>query len=108
MKRRDFLKVGSLFSASAYFAIGPIGKMADLPLEAISRGKMYRGTRSGEIYTSDDGGKNWGLHTNFGPTCPIVNVYTSKNGQVYADVAFKPHHFKLALAQNGTAWMTLI
>ena len=106
MKRRDFLKVGSLFSISAYFAMGPIGKMTDLPLEAVAHGKIYRGTRGGEIHTSDDGGKTWGLHTGFGPACPIVNVYTGKNGQVYADVGFKAHPFKLVLSQDSKKWLT--
>ncbi len=106
MKRREFLKVVSLFSVSAYIASGPLGKVADLPLEAISGGKIYRGTLGGEIHTSGDGGKTWQLHTSFGPACPIVNIYTAKNGQVHADVAFKPNTFHLVLAQDATKWLT--
>ena len=107
MKRRDFLKVASLFSVSAYIAIGPLGKMAARPLEAISGAKIFRGTRGGEIHTSGDGGKTWELHTSFGPACPIANIYTSPNGQVYADVAFKPHSFHLLLASDGKKWLTM-
>lgn len=107
MQRRDFLKVASLFSVSAYVVGGPFGQLSDLPLEATAGEKMYRGTRSGEILTSSDAGKTWQLHTNFGPACPIVNIYTAKNGQVYADATFKARPFHLMLSQDGDKWLTM-
>ena len=106
MNRRDFLKVSGLLSVSAWFAMGPLGKIADLPLEPVANKTIYRGTRSGEIHLSADGGKTWALHTSFGPDCPILNIFTGSNGQVYADVGFKLHHFSLILSQNQKNWLT--
>ena len=106
MNRREFLKLGGLMSILACVAVSPIGMIATLPVETAVSGKIYRGTRDGNIHVSENGGKSWQLHSGFGPDCSILDIFTGLDGQLYAHVGFKQYTFHLALAKNKKTWLT--
>lgn len=108
MNRRDFLKVGGLLSAALLLQISPLGKMTSMPIQAQAGGKLYRATSDGRILISSDAGKNWQLHSNFGSMIDILGLTVDLQGQLFAQLGFKGHHFGLALAQDGTnTWRTV-
>ncbi|MBL8061493.1 MAG: hypothetical protein JNK32_00620 [Anaerolineales bacterium] len=107
MNRRDFLKVGGLLSAALLLQLSPLGQTAYLPVEAQTGGKLYRGTSDGRVLISSDAGKSWQLHSNFGSMIDILGLTVDLQGQLFAQLGFKGHHFELVLAQNGTnTWRT--
>jgi hypothetical protein len=107
MVRRDFLKLSGLLSAVVFIQFNPLGKAVSLPVEVESQSKLYRGTPDGQLYISANAGRNWQLHTNFGPAFSIVGLRASLRGQVHAQLGFEGHSFELALAQNGKTWRTV-
>lgn len=86
MKRRDFLKLGSVVSALSYASVAPLGKMLSMPIETAAQGIIYRGTASGKIYTSKNGGKTWQLHTNLGKGYAVLDIFTARDGHLYTQV----------------------
>ena len=107
MNRRDFLKLGGLFSTALFVQFNLLGKLAVHPLEVESHGNLYRGTSDGKILISADLGETWQLHTNFGPEFSILRLATDLLGQVHAQLEFAGHPFELALAANSKMWKTM-
>lgn len=108
MVRRDFLKFTGLLSAALFLQIHPLRKAVSLPVEVESQGKLYRGTYDGKIYVSENAGKSWQLHTNFGSAVSILGLRTANlQRQVHAHLGFGGHRFELELAQKGQYWKTV-
>ena len=108
MYRRDFLKVAGMAAASLVFRPGLTHRLAQqIPVETAIAGRLYRGTLDGKIYTSDDGGASWQLHTNLGPKYSVLRFYAGSTGLVHTQVGFSSYSFDLALLKNGKAWMTV-
>ena len=105
MNRRDFLKLSSMVSAVGVLSAGPIGNVANLPVETAAAGKIYKGTRDGKVFISTNGGKTWKLHSNFGKTLPVLDLFTrSKN--LYVHIGYKRSSFHLILGKDGKTWMS--
>jgi hypothetical protein len=68
---------------------------------------MYRGTSRGEIYTSQDRGLTWSLHTRLGEHYAITSMNSRSNGRVFADVDYQGRSFQLALGKSGKFWGTV-
>lgn len=107
MNRRDFLKLGGLFSTALFVQFNPLGKIASRSVETQAGGKLYRGITDGKILVSTDAGKNWQLHTNFGAEFSIGSLATDLWGQVHTQLEFAGHPFDLVLAQDGNNWRTV-
>ena len=104
MKRRDFLKLGSVVSALSYASIAPLGNMLNMPIETAAHGMIYRGTAAGKIFVSKNGGKTWQLHTNLGKGYSILDIFTAHDGQLYTHVGYKHHNFFLVQTTDAKAW----
>lgn len=104
MKRRDFLKLGSVVSALSYASVAPLGKMLSMPIETAAQGIIYRGTATGKIYTSKNGGKTWQLHTNLGKAYSVLDIFTARDGHLYTQVGFKQHNFFLVQTADRKYW----
>ena len=107
MLRREFLKLSGLLSAALLVQVNPSGTRIPSPVEVESQGKLYRGTPDGKIYISENAGRNWQLHTNFGSQYDISSLSSSRPGQVYARLAFAGHFFEIVLGQNNKIWRTV-
>ena len=108
MNRRDFLKVGGLLSAALLLQSSPFGMIGSHVVEAQAGGNLYRGTNDGKIMISRNAGKNWQLHTNFGPSIAVLDLAVDMQEQLFAQLGFKGHHFEVALAQDGmNTWRTI-
>jgi len=106
MNRRNFLKVSGLSYGLLLLLVSPkAGKLMDLRTQADAAGKLYRGTLDGKIYKSEDQGRSWDLHTNFGDQYAILGFSTKRNGQIVAHLAYQFRDFDLLLAQNEKFWM---
>ena len=66
----------------------------DLRTQADAAGKLYRGTLDGKIYKSEDQGRSWDLHTNFGDQYAILGFSTKRNGQIVAHLAYQFRRFR--------------
>jgi hypothetical protein len=106
INRRDFLKLSSMVSAVGVLSAGPIGNVANLPVEAAASGKIYKGTRDGKVFVSPNGGKTWKLHSSFGKTLPVLDLFT-RNKQLYAHLGYKHASFHLSLAKDGKTWLSM-
>ena len=107
MDRRDFLKLGGLFSAALFAQFNPLGSFTIQPVEVQSHGKLYRGTIDGKILLSTNAGKTWQIHTNFGTGCTITHLFLDRLENVRARLKFTGYPFELALTQDGKAWKTV-
>ncbi len=108
MIRRDFLKLAGM--TAALLAVNP-GLYHGLAqghgtVEAAIDGRLYRGTLDGKIFTSDDGGVTWQLHTDLGSDYSILRFFEGSGGQVHTRVGFQMYTFDLSLLKNGKAWRT--
>jgi hypothetical protein len=106
MNRRDFLKLGGLFSTALLVQFNPLGKIASLPSEARAGGRLYRGTQDGRIFVSENAGKSWQLHTNFGLEFSVLGMTADVRDNIHALLEFSGHGFQLALSPNGKVWRT--
>src|SRR5512138_2343726 len=104
MYRRDFLKLGGLFSVTLLMKFNPLGKGLYLPAEVSSQGMSYRGASAGRVYVSSNAGKNWQLHTNFGAAYSVLGLTADHSGQIHAQLDFGGRSFELALTLDGKAW----
>jgi hypothetical protein len=104
MNRRDFLKMG-LASASLLFIPIPFKSFPKIPVQAAAQGKMFRGTSSGDVHVSEDGGKTWKLHTRFGHEFPILDMVSDRKDQLSLQLGYQSHSFRLALSKNGKNWL---
>jgi hypothetical protein len=105
MKRRDFIKSSARMLAVASMFAGPASYLSVLPAKAAAPRKLYRGTQTGSIQVSEDGGKSWQLHTNLGPDYSILSIFTARDGRLYAHTGFKQMSFHLVLSKNEKSWM---
>ena len=104
MNRRDFLKVGGMFSAGLIFLSNPLKGFVNGPAEYSAGGKTFRGTASGEVYVSEDAGRTWRLHTRLGPEYSISSIFSGRDGQIYLIASYKGHSFHLSLAPDEKYW----
>lgn len=107
MDRRDFLKLGSLFSLSMLMPLNTLSRQLGMPVEAQAHGLSYRGTRDGDVYVSKDAGLTWQLHTRFGSGFSIVDLKAGAREQLLARIEYVGHDFGLSLAPNSHTWMTM-
>jgi hypothetical protein len=105
MDRRDFLKFTGLASSSLFLVSSPLKTALRFPVQVAVGNKMYRGTAEGQVHVSDDQGKTWKLHTNFGPDCPILDIFADRHGQVALQAGYKVNSFRLFLSKNGKDWL---
>jgi hypothetical protein len=106
MYRRDFLKLGGLFSAAVFIPFDSLAKSAYVLVEVEAQGKFFRGTSDGKILFSVDAGKTWQLHTNFGPHVSIQDLWVNFWGQLQAKFVLAGHNFELVLVHTGNGWKT--
>jgi hypothetical protein len=106
MERRDFLKLGGLFSAAVLTRLPSLAQAIAAPVEVEANGKLFRATPEGKIYVSRDGGQNWQLHTNFGAHVSVLDLRTNFWGQLQTQLGTAGHSFELVLAQTGKGWKT--
>jgi hypothetical protein len=106
MYRRDFLKLGGLFSAAVMIRFNSLAKAVSFPVEVEAQGKLFRGTSDGKIYISADAGKSWQLQTNFGADVAILDLRTNFWGQLQTQLETAGYNFELVLAQTGKGWKT--
>jgi len=106
MNRRDFLKLGGLASAALLVQFNPLGKMASLPVEVGAGGRLYRGANDGRVYISENAGRTWQMHTDFGPEFSILDMTADVRENVHAQLGFGGHSFQLILSPNGRVWRT--
>ena len=67
--------------------------------------RLYKGTSDGRVLISDDGGRTWRQHTNFGPQF-TVQVSSSTRG-VYSILSFQGKVIYLKLGTDGKRWYTV-
>jgi hypothetical protein len=109
MNRRDFLKLGGLFSTALFLQFNLPGSIAIQVVEVESQGNLYHGTSDGKILISANEGKTWQLHTNFGSQCAVTKLSTDAQERVVALIEYLGFDFKLALSNhNGNSvWRTV-
>ena len=107
MQRREFLKLVGAGLGSTLLLTGLSHQLAALPVEAKSRGKLFRGYRNdGDIFVSDDDGVTWQLHARLGSEYSIEDLFVDTSDQMYARVGFMQYHFQLFLSEDGKQWKT--
>ncbi|HXV99990.1 MAG TPA: hypothetical protein VEC93_16345 [Anaerolineae bacterium] len=100
MNRRDFVKNIAALSLASWLTV----TLPTIP-QAQAAGKMFRGSAEGRIFESTNGGLSWRPVANFGPTCPIVNVF--QNGpHLYAQVGCQNHTFFIT-SPDARSWRVL-
>src|SRR5688572_13757436 len=114
--RRNFLKVSGL-TAGALAAL-QLPKWMSAALDHghgvqrvpergfIKEGKLYRGAEAGSIFTSEDSGQTWQLHSHFGPGYSIRDIFTGADGRLYLQASFQEHTFDLVLSKNEKDWLS--
>ncbi len=107
MNRRDFLKLSGVASLALIAKLAPsAGKIPVFQPEGTVSGKLYRGVSGGKIYISEDQGKSWKLHTNFGDEVSILG-FSERPGGLVAHLSYQSSPFDIRLAKNGKLWMTV-
>ena len=106
MLRRDFLKLSGFFSAALLAGLAPAANIAALPVEAELAGKLYRGTRDGLIYVSEDDGRSWSLHTRFGSHLSVGHVYVDLRGRLAVMLICEGYDFRVTLSPDSRTWRT--
>ncbi len=104
--RRDFLKISGLFSAAVIAGAGSALELKAKSVETELQGKFYRGTSDGKILVSDDAGKSWTLHTQFGSHLSVSHLYVDFRKRLVAVLDCQGYDFKLAMQRNSRAWRT--
>jgi hypothetical protein len=100
MNRRDFVKNIATLSLGSCLTVN----LPTIP-QAQAAGKMFKGSAEGQIFESTNGGQTWRPIANFGPACPIVNVF--QNGpQLYAEVGCQNHTFFIT-STDARSWRAL-
>jgi hypothetical protein len=107
MNRREFLQSGGKMLAFTFIFASPANYLTQLPTEAVAAPrKTYRGTRSGNIEVSSDGGKSWHVHSKFGQGFFATAFFKGHDGRVHAQASFKQHGFNLVLSKDEKAWLS--
>ena len=108
MQRRDFLKLSGVAFVSTLLLTELSRQVTALPVEAVSRGRHFRGYRNnGDILVSEDAGETWQLHTRLGSEYSIEDLFVDSDDQMHAQVGFLHYQFQLFLSEDGTQWKTL-
>jgi len=106
MNRREFLKVSGITTGLLLLLVSPkAGKLMNARSQGEAAGKLYRGTLDGKIYKSEDMGRSWDLHTNFGDQYAILGFSAKRDGQIVAHLSYQFRDFELLLAKNEKSWM---
>ncbi len=105
MNRRDFLKVSGTAALLLSFPIWKFTEYFILPVEAEFNGRVFRGTRDGEIHISEDQKQTWKKQVGFGPQYSVTRMFTDINGRLTIQMEFQNRHFDLTLSEDGTAWL---
>ncbi len=105
--RRDFLKLSGLFSAAVLAGAGTALEMKARSVEVELRGKYYRGTSDGKIFVSEDAGKTWVLHTQFGSHLSVSHLYVDFRQRLVAVLDCQGYDFKLRMASDLRSWRTM-
>lgn len=99
MNRRKFLTgIAELSVAGLVTTLWPAY------FEAKADGRILKGTAEGQIFESVDGGQSWQLIANFGPDCPILEVFQDY-GQFYVRIGCQEYSF-LVQSLDGRNWWT--
>jgi hypothetical protein len=107
MERREFLKLAGAGLGSTLLLTGLSRQLAELPVQAKSRGKAFRGYRNdGDIFVSEDDGETWELHTRLGSQYSIDDLFVDTADQMHARIGFMQFHFQLFLSEDGKQWVT--
>jgi photosystem II stability/assembly factor-like uncharacterized protein len=114
INRRNFLKVSGL--AAGALAVLRLPKWfsptldhgaQNAPQKEVSKsGRLYRGGETGSIFTSQDQGQTWQLHSHFGPGYSIQDIFIGADGRLYLQAGFQGYTFNLVLAKNEHAWLS--
>ena len=107
MYRRDFLKLSGLLSAAVLLPFNSLTKAVSTPDNVEVHGRLFRATSDGKIFFSEDAGKTWQMHTNFGSDFSVVHLGLNFWGQLEAQLGFAGRSFEVALGRNGKAWKTV-
>ena len=107
MVRRDFLKLGGIFSAVVAATAVPALAVAARPVEAELNGRTYRGTSDGKIYVSEDAGQSWTLHSQFGTQLSVRQLYVDFRQRLAAVLDCEGYDFRIALAPDARTWHTV-
>jgi hypothetical protein len=105
MNRRDFLKVGGLFSTALVLQFNSPGK-AIIPVEVQAGSKHYRTARDGRVFISENAGKTWQMHTDFGSEFTVLDMTADAYENIHALFEFSGYTFQLILSPNDKAWRT--
>jgi hypothetical protein len=106
MNRRDFLKLGAIFSAAILVQTSPLATVFAQSVEVQAGNKIYRGTGDGKIFVSQDERQTWQLHTNFGALFSVLSLQKNFAGQVQVKLGFGEHDVNLTLSENNVEWKT--
>ncbi len=108
MNRREFLiRLSQVAVGGVVTALFPFETQAKAYAASPAAGKqprMFKGTYTGKILESLDGGKSWRISTDFGSQYAILDVY-QKEAQVLAEVTYQGRSFALKSA-DGYSWYT--
>ena len=105
--RRDFLKISGLFSAAMLVGVGSVAEIAGRSVETEFNRLFYRGTSDGKIFVSEDAGKTWKLHTQFGTHLSVSDLYVDFRRRMVADLKCQGYDFKLVLSSDLRTWRTM-
>ena len=103
MNRRHFLSQ-MIAAAGAWLAAGFVPGRASARAVPDALGRLYRGTRLGEILESVDGGASWRTVARFGAELPVRRVFA--RDQLYAELEFGGRRFTLK-STDARAWYTV-
>jgi hypothetical protein len=102
MDRRDFLKgtVGLSVAGVAAWLMQPgleHGVLAaeppsDFAVQGRALGRLFQGTRDGQVFESVDDGKSWNRIVRFGQQCEIVAI-RDVQGKVHTEIRVQGHRF---------------
>ncbi len=108
MNRREFLiRLSQVAAGGVVTALFPFETQAKAYAASPAAGKqlrMFKGTYTGKILESLDGGKSWRICTDLGSQYTIHKVYQEET-QILAEVAYQGRPFALK-STDGYTWYT--
>ena len=107
MKRRAFLKLTAMASATIFLNLAGLSQSASMSQQVQSDDILYMGNSNGEILFSRDSGETWLDHTRLPAGTSIMSINIDPSGRVYAHLGYSGHSFTIKLAEDGRNWMTV-
>jgi hypothetical protein len=108
MNRREFLiRLSQVAVGGIVTALLPFEAQAKTHAASPAAGKqprLFKGTHTGKILESLDGGKSWRICTDLGSQYAVLKVY-QKEAQILAEVRYQGSRFALKSA-DGYTWYT--